>query len=181
MLTATAIACISIVGAGFLVALISVPFLAHACKIKSRCKAKTTGMVVEYKYKRNQNTMCVAPVVEFFVNGTAYKAYRHYKGVAVSKRSLVKSDEQSGENNKMYISENDFFHIKMVGCHHDYDKLAQEKWPLGSEMQVIYNPEKPEQAFAEKVVLASNTAGKVLAIVGGGLIALAGLFYLIFG
>ncbi len=180
MLTATAIVCISIVGAGLLVALISVPFLAHASNVKNKCTETTTGTVVDYKYKRNQNAMSVAPVVEFFVNGIAYKAYRHYKGVVASQRSLVKADEKSGNNNKMYISENDYFHIRIVGNHCDYDKLAQELWPLGSEMQVIYNPEKPEQSFAEKVVLASSTAGKVLAIVGGGLIALAGLFYLIF-
>ena len=51
---------------------------------------------------------------------------------------------------------------------------------MGSKVPVVYNPKNPKQGFVEKVVVISDIAGIVLLCVGGGFLALAGLFYILF-
>ena len=179
-MTATAIASIAIGGAGLLLALISIPFFIRKGVLEKKCSGKTTGKVIKYRYGGNTDLRSIAPVVEFCVDGKMYKAYRHYKGVVSKKVVTPNPDALAGQNNSFYISEKDVFHISKTGVFHDYSKLAEQTWPLGSALPVVYNPEKPKQAFVEKVVSISNIAGIVLLSVGCGLVIMAAIAYLVF-
>ena len=87
-LTPNLIACLAIGGAGILTALLSIPFFQHTGMLRRKCSARTTGTVVRYRLQR-RGSGCgtsIAPVVEFQAAGETYTAYRHYKGIAVSKK-----------------------------------------------------------------------------------------------
>lgn len=179
------ISCICIAGAGLLLAIISIPFFLHKKAVSKNCTEKTKGKVVKYRFGRGGNQSSIAPVVEFDVNGKTFKAYRHYRAVS-SRRSVsfqwqltLNPNELFGQSDCFYISEKDIFHINTKGVFHNYKKLAEGKWPLGSEMTVVYNPRKPRQAFVEKVVVISDIVGIGLLSCGCGMIAIAGIAYML--
>ncbi len=177
-MTGTMIACISIAGAGLLTALLSIIFFVRAKALKEKCTAQTTGMVIGHKFNMtNESGVSFAPVVEFMANGRIYNARRHYKGLAVKRITNPAAPQQDS----FFISEKDVFHINTVGKTYNYRAMAEEAWPLGSKLPVLYDPDKPKRAFVEKVVTLSDVVGIVLLSVGGGLMVLACVFYLIFG
>ena len=177
-MTALAISCIAVAGTGLILAIISIPFFTHLGRIKKKCTAKTMGTVVDYKCKRmGNNNTAITPVVEFIVDGHYYTAYRHYKGIV----SIKKTSGYGGNSSDaaFYISDRDWYHRTQYGGYADYSMLAREKWPMNSEMPVIYNPAKPKQAYAEKIVTISNIVGIALMSAGGGLIAISGIVFLL--
>jgi len=178
-MTALEISCICIMGVGLLTALVSVPFFTRARALKKNCTATTTGKVIKYKIGGGDNGRSVAPVVEYFVNGKKYKAYRHYRGVVAVKKITPKISELFGQNDSFYISGNDKFHFNAIGAYHNYRAIGERVWPKGSELPVVYNPEKPKQGFVEKVVVISDIVGIILAGMGAGLIFLSALILML--
>ena len=79
-----------------------------------------------------------------------------------------------------YVSDKDFFVVRKRGMHFSYRDHAEKVWPIGSEMKVIYNPNKPKQAYVEKVVVHSDIVGIVFAGVGALFVLMAIISYLIF-
>lgn len=173
------ISCICIAGAGLLLAIISIPFFLHKKAVSKNCTEKTKGKVVKYRFGGSGNLSSVAPVVEFNVNGRTFKAYRHYRAVSSKWQLTLNPNELFGQSDCFYISEKDIFHVNTKGVLHNYKKFAEEKWPLGSEMTVVYNPRKPRQAFVEKVVVISDIAGIGLLSCGCGTTAIAGIAYML--
>ncbi len=165
------ISCICVAGAGLLFAIISIPFFLRKKAVSKNCTEKTKGKVVKYRFAGGDNLSSIAPVVEFDVNGRTFKAYRHYRGVSFKRKSTL--------DDSFYISEKDVFHVSTKGVSINYKKLAGEKWPLGTEMTVVYNPRKPRQAFVEKVVVISDIVGIGLLSCGCGMIAIAGIVYML--
>lgn len=174
-MTGTEIAALCIAGAGVLLIFLSLIFFSHSRKVKRSCTAQTTGKVVRYRCVGHDNGRTYAPVVEYSVNTMLYEAYRRYKGVVHSHRTSFNKSEC-----EIYVSKRDVLHVKCVGLSVDIGAAMQERWPLGSSMTVYYDPEDPKRGFVEKVVVISDTVGVVLLCVGLGLLALAGLFYMIF-
>ncbi len=173
------ISSICIAGAGLLLAIISIPFFLHKKAVRKNCTEETKGKVVKYRFRGSGNLSSIAPVVEFYVNGRKFKAYRHYRCVSSKYQSTHNPNEMFGQSDRFYISEKDVFHINTKGVFHNYKKLAEEKWPLGSEMTVVYNPRKPRQAFVEKVVVISGIVGTVFLSCGCGIMAIAGIAYML--
>lgn len=175
-MTPIIISCISVAGAGLIIMLIAIPFFIHTTREKSRCSAQVSGEVVDYKYTRLGNgNSTIAPVVEFCVDGVVYTAYRHYKGIASSKKTSGTYKNTSEQTGGFYISDNDYFHRYNNGTRANYLMFAREKWPKGTRLLVVYDPKKPEHAYVEKVVVKTGIAGKVLTFVGGGLVVLAAI------
>lgn len=176
-MTELMISCIAVGGAGFLIALISIPFFMNSVRLKKKCCAKTMGTVIDYKYKRGNETS-IAPLTEFWIDGKQYIAYRHYKGV-VSTKKISLSNNMKEQSCSFYISDNDWFHKRQNGSVANYSMVAKEKWPIGMELPVVYNPKKPKQAYVEKVVVSSNIVGIVLVSVGAALMAIAGVIFIL--
>lgn len=176
-MTALEISCLCVAGVGLLIALISVPFFLRAAALKKNCTAETTGKVVKYRIGGGDNGRSVAPVVKYQVNGRNYKAYRHYRGIVSVKKITPKISELFGQNDSFYISAKDKFCINTTGVYHDYRKIGERVWPIGTELPVVYNPNKPKQGFVEKVVVTGDIVGIVLVSVGSGLMLLAGIIF----
>ena len=168
-MTTEILSCIIVCCAGILISLISIPFFLRNIILKKKCNSKTTGRVIDYKFKRLGNgEFYISPIAEFYADGNVFKAYRHYSGISNTKKiSRMKYDDYNSDN--IYISDNDIFHIVRNGNIHNYKQLAYQKWPVNSEITVFYNPKNPKQAFAEKIVVSSKVAGIVLLCVGLGI------------
>lgn len=171
---------IAVAGAGLIFCIIAIPFFIKEKTLMKKCTSRTTGQVVKYKYGGG-DAMWVSPVVEFEVGGKKYSAYRHYKGSARGSNSKPVIDPETGKELPFYIDEKEVFHrqitrIKLFQSNEEHNiKKVGEIWPIGSSMTVLYNPDKPKQAFVDKVVTISKIAGIVLLSCGGGFIALGTL------
>ncbi len=163
------------IGAGLI--LIALPFLFRKKALMKKCSATTTGQVVDYKFKRGERDY-ITPIVEFYIDDYPYQAYRHYKGVGSVKVNSSLSKETNPEDG-FFISKNDFFILRKSGQSFSYRIYAEKVWPLGSTLKVVYNPEKPKQAYVEKVVVISDIVGIVLSCVGALFVVIAGLVFIL--
>ena len=168
--------CIALVGV-LLIAL-SMLFFLKEKRLKKNCTSEIKGNVINYKYLGSNNARSIAPVVEYTVDGKKYKAYRHYKKIVSNNKYVLNKNKMLGENDSFYILD-DTFYINTVGFYHSYRSLAEEKWPLGTELPVFYNPKDPKQGFVEKVVTINKTVGIVLLCTGVGLIILSFISYIL--
>lgn len=127
-------------------------------RVIKKCSETTMGRVIKHKVNRRQEGTTIAPVVEFEVDGISYTACRRYRGVVSLKKTtgLLEKGKVLPSETNFFVSENDWFHITAKGYFHDLGKLAEEVWPIGSELPVVYNPKKPKQAYVEKVVVFSD-------------------------
>jgi len=140
---------IAVAGAGVLFILLSIPFWGRNKRLVNTCTSEADGIVTGYSCKNGDS---VVPVVEFQVDGKKYKAYRHIKFVYSTKTIPKKFSDFIGENDTFYIDEKDNFHGWYHGGIKNLYAMGREKWPEGSTLKVLYNPQKPKQAFVEKVV-----------------------------
>ena len=176
---AQTISCMVIAGVGIGLILLSIPFFLRRKKLTMKCSERTTGKVIDYYVKRNGDMgSSIAPIVEYVVNGKTYKAHRRYKGIKSVKKIPLKESENT-EQSSFYISKNDWFCKTQNGQVVNLSFQAKEMWPIDSEMPVLYNPDKPKQAYVEKIVVLSNIVGIVLASVGAGFVLLAGIVFMI--
>lgn len=175
IMTGTEITCLCVAGAAFILIMLSLIFFAHSRKVFRRYTAQTTGSIVAHRFMGHDSGRRVVPVVEYTVNGYVYSAYRHFKGVVNSHRTSFR--ESCCE---IFVSERDILHIKCVGMSVNMNEALEKLWPLGSSMTVFYDPDRPDRGYAEKVVTPWSVAGVVLLCVGLGLLALAGVFWLVF-
>ena len=164
--------CIALVGV--LLVILSILFFLKEKRLKKNCISVAKGNVIKYKYLGSNNARSISPVVEYTVGGKKYNAYRHYKKI-ISKNKYVLNNDES---DNFYILD-DTFYINTMGVYHNYRLLAEEKWPLGTELPVFYNPKNPKQGFVEKVITISKTVGIVLLCTGVGLIILSFISYIL--
>lgn len=108
-------------------------------RIKKNSINHILGEVVNYSYNQSR-----APVVEYEVNGKNYKTALRYSVVITTSstfkpiKSKVKGDIL---DTKLRIKNNSAVSINMT---------MQEAFPLGSYMNVYYNPDKPKESFVER-------------------------------
>ncbi|MEG0749354.1 MAG: hypothetical protein RR408_04840 [Carnobacterium sp.] len=108
-------------------------------RIKKNSINHILGEVVNYSYNQSR-----APVVEYEVNGKSYKTALGYSVVITTSstfkpiKSKVKGDIL---DTKLRIKNNSAVSINMT---------MQEAFPLGSYMNVYYNPDKPKESFVER-------------------------------
>ena len=174
------IAGISLAIPGLIVLAISIPFFSREKRIAAKCTGTTYGRVIGYVIRGGDNNVSVAPKVEFSVEGVKYKAYRHYRGVVSVSRTSYNPDSIAGQQDSFWISDRDVFHANIKGAFHNYKAIGEASWPLGTELPVVYNPDKPKQAFVEKVVTINKVWAFVLMGVGL-LFALQGIIAFLIG
>ena len=168
--------CIALVG--ILLIILSIVFFLKEKRLKKNCTSMVKGNVIKYKYFGSNNARSISPVVEYTVDGKKYNAYRHYKKIVSKNKYVLNKNKMLGENDNFSILD-DTFYINTVGFYHNYRVLAEEKWPLGTELPVFYNPKNPKQGFVEKVVTINKTVGIVFLCTGVGLIILSLVFYIL--
>lgn len=108
-----------------------------------KCTHLTTGHIVKHILNSNGN---IKPVVEYQVNGKIYTVVRRFRGIITRTNvSLNNLYVTKGA----YVTDKDYLYVP-IGTITNMKQMAQDLWPIGSEMTVYYNPSFPEQAYAEK-------------------------------
>lgn len=112
-------------------------------KKQKKMTGRTVGHVIRYSYRGEGR---LAPVVEYTVEGKTYEVRRKFRGyITKTVHAPVPIVRDSGA----YVNSKDYLVIKM-GNITNTKSIAEELWPVGKEMEVFYNPDKPEKAYAEK-------------------------------
>ncbi len=108
-------------------------------KIKNDCTEKTKGKVVQYSWQSSR-----APVVEYVVDGVAYKKALYYSYISHFHTPFSSPKVRAKDNlldTKLRLRGN-----TMVSLY----TLMRDHFPIGSEMIVYYNPKQPKLAYVER-------------------------------
>lgn len=109
------------------------------------CTDQTVGVVVRHVF-RGEGRMF--PVVQFSVGGKHYEArkrFEYVKRVRFSRLRGVARHPNAYEtpDGKLYLR---------IGTIIRYRKVAEELWPIGSEMTVYFNPENPSINYVDRPI-----------------------------
>ena len=142
--------------------LASVPFLrvllsypggdthSHLKRQNKLCTKKTDGIVKQYGFPGNGR---VYPIVEYFVNGTCYKAKKKFRGIITTQLSGVPVPMKS----EVYEDEKGWLHVK-TGAIANLRQFAEQLWPINSKMTVYYNPNNPKKCYVDRPISKSFTS-----------------------
>ncbi len=151
-------------GLGLILVLIGIMIRVLAKKKNSSCTDKTKGVVIKYGFPGEGR---MYPVVEYTVDGKQYRVKKKFRGTIVKRISGFPVDVQA----KAYEDEKERLHIK-IGPIADLYRLAEQLWPIHSEMTVYYNPENPKKSYVERPVTADFSSA-MFVIMGLATIALS--------
>lgn len=162
-------------GTGLLLLLLGVILNVLQKRKIRRCSRRTTGHVAEYHF-HGEGRVC--PAVEFCAAGQTFRILRRFRGYVTTKKV---SPGHLCSDSGAFVSDRDYLHVPMSAVT-DLRKMAEELWPIGSEMAVYYDPEDPKRAFAEKLPeKTSSSAGIALIWAGIGVMILAVIMMLVTG
>ena len=134
--------------------------------------AVVTGRISRYSYYGNGN---IAPVVAYTVNGKNYEVRRKFRSVV---EKTVRTFPPSCGQNSAYVTDKDVL-VLQTGSITDYDAVMSKLWPVGRQVPVFYDPEKPKRACAEKKQHLPGVITVVYFWVGLGIMALGFLLWLL--
>ncbi len=127
-----------------------------------QCTVTTKGMVIKYTLWNNNGVHF--PIVEYIVNNTKYNQRLKYGWVVKKTSSFNKINtevENDVKDRNLVIKSN--AHIST--------NALKEHFPIGTELDVFYNPQNPAKSYVMRFV--KNPAAKVLFFIGVSFIALA--------
>ena len=146
------------VAAGLLIALVQ-----H--RRQKRMTARVTGRVCRYSYRGEGN---IAPVMSYEVDGKTYEVRRKFRGIVEkSVTSPIPTIRDSGA----YVTDKDVL-VLHTGNINNYKAMLEALWPIGQPAVIFYNPEKPKQARAEKLLHLPGVLTVVYFWVGIGIMLL---------
>lgn len=161
---------LSVGGIGLLLTIAGVIVAVVEKKKASSCTAKTTGIVIKHSYRGNGN---ISPVVRYNISGTDYTVRRKYRWIITTSSNLP-TKKNVYVNSGAYIDDKDCLHLRM-GMVTDLNAVADGLWPIGSNMEVFYNPQNPKSAFAQRIPSKVSAIGLVFIWSGIGIIVLSAL------
>lgn len=151
-------------GIGLSIAIAGVFIKIIETKKNAECTMMTTGVVVKHRFAGDGRFY---PVVEFQVNGETYTTKKKFNGIiSVRQKGLpISTNNDAWEDDKGYL------HVK-TGAIANMRLLAEQLWPLNSQVNVFYSPRNPKKNYVER-----PTSNRVLTLVftlcGTGLIVVA--------
>lgn len=119
--------------------------------LKKKCTDKTNGKII--KYSRIAYNKINLPVVEYIVNGVTYKTVGpKFKGTITKCFSASFAKSSSVETN-LTTRENlpDVLKIHIKNSSYIENPLLS-LYPIGSDVEVYYNPNKPRMSYVQRVV-----------------------------
>ena len=131
----------------------------------SRCTSKTVGKVIQYSFMGDGR---IAPVVEYESGGSKYTCKKRFAGIK-KVHSTRLNEPEAWEDEKGYL------HVR-TGIRSNMRQLAQTLWPVGSEMEVYYDPDDPGTSCVG-VPVSNEFLCRVFLIAGAGIVALGILLY----
>ena len=131
----------------------------------SRCTSKTVGKVIRHSFMGDGR---ITPVVEYEVGGARYTCRKRFNGI-IKVHSTRLDEPDAWEDEKGYL------HVR-TGILSNMRQLAQTLWPVGSEMEVYYDPDDSGTSYVGAPV-DNAVLGRVFLITGAGIVALGILLY----
>ena len=131
----------------------------------SRCTSKTVGKVYQYSFAGDGRA---APEVEYEVGGEKYICQKSINGI-IKVHSTSLDEPEAWEDEKGYL------HVQ-TGIIANMRQLTQTLWPVGTEMEVHYDPNDPGNSYVG-VPVNNDVLCRVFLIAGAGIAALGGLLY----
>lgn len=109
------------------------------------CTAQTTGRVVRHAF-RGEGRMF--PIVEFTAAGQQYESRKRFEYIKLVRFGglnglLIHPNASETPDGKLYLR---------LGAFVNYRALAEELWPIGSQMAVYFNPENPRINYADRPI-----------------------------
>ena len=132
---------------GVIFVLLGVTFNIIEKRQNKLCTKKTDGIIKQYRFPGNGG---VYPIVEYFVNGTCYKAKKKFRGI-ITTRLLFRMKSE------IYEDEKGWLHVK-TGAITNLHQLAEQLWPINSKMTVYYNPNNPKKCYVDRPISKSFTS-----------------------
>ena len=128
---------------GLILLLISLMFIYKDSATIKRCNEVVKGKVIKYTLWGNNGVYF--PIVEYAVNNISYTQRLKYGWIVSKSSSLnnVKSEvNNNAEDTNLNISRN---------AHISTNPL-KDKFPVGTELDVYYNPENPKESYVLRFV-----------------------------
>ena len=147
---------------GLIFLILSLIFKNKDKKMVKQCTLTTKGKVIKYTLWTNNGVHF--PIVEYIVNDTKYNQRLKY-GWIVNKSSSFNKIKTEVEND---VKEGNL--VINSNAHISTDAL-KEHFPVGTELDVFYNPQNPDKSYVMRFV--KNPAVKVLFFIGLSFIVLA--------
>ena len=146
-------------------------------KRNDKCTAQSTGIVIDYyrKGSLSHGDFHVGPVVEFKnEHGNSYTARKNFAGV------VRKTDSRRvGLENGMYEDSKGVLRITTGRSGLSEEAMAENLWPLGSEMTVYYDPSDPSvRNYVDKPV-NSKVLPNIFMLTGIAFVVLSGIMYFV--
>ena len=147
---------------GLVLLILSLVFKNKDKKMVEKCTLSTKGKVIKYTLWNNNGIHF--PIVEYVVKDTKYNQRLKYGWI------INKSSSFNGIKTKVV---NDILGENLVINSNAYisTNVLKEHFPIGTELDVFYNPENPAKSYVARFV--KNPAIKVLFFIGLFFIALA--------
>ena len=164
------LALISVGGIGILFIGASMLMKAAAHKKAKACTAVTMGAVIDHRFMGEGR---MYPVLEYTVDGTRYHVRKQFRGIKTKSLSGLPIRTQAAA----YEDPKGWLHVQ-TGPIARLDTLAEQLWPLGSQMTVHYNPSNPGKSYVERPIVG-NFATLMFNIAGFLLIAMSILPYVL--
>ena len=164
------LALISVGGIGILFIGASMLMKAAARKKAKACTAVTMGTVIDHRFMGEGR---MYPVLEYTVDGTQYRATKQFRGIKTKSLSGLPIRTQAAA----YEDAKGWLHVQ-TGPIARLGTLAEQLWPLGSQMTVYYNPSNPDKSYVERPIVG-NFATLMFNIAGFLLIAMSILLYVL--
>lgn len=147
---------------GLIFLILSLIFKNKDKKMVKQCTLTTKGKVIKYTLWNNNGVHF--PIVEYIVNDTKYNQRLKY-GWIVNKSSSFNKIKTEVEND---VKEGNL--VINSNAHISTDALKEHS-PVGTELDVFYNPQNPDKSYVMRFV--KNPAVKVLFFIGLSFIVLA--------
>ncbi len=140
---------------GLILLLIGILLKLHDRSTKNNSTAITKGKVIRYTFWNNNGVHF--PIVEYSVNNTTYTKTLKY-GFIINKsnplNSLKTEVTNNVENSNIKIETNSYISTNPL----------MEKFPVGTFMDVYYNPNNPKQGYVLRYV--KNSSSIILILTG---------------
>lgn len=147
---------------GLILLILSLIFKCKDKKMVEQCTLTTKGKVVKYTLWNNNGVHF--PIIEYIVNDTKYNQRLKY-GWIVNKSSSFNRIKTEVEND---VKEENLIINSNV---HISTNALKEYFPVGTELNVFYNPQNPNKSYVMRFV--KNPSVKVLFFIGLSFIFLA--------
>lgn len=157
-------------GIGLLLIGASALMKAVARKKAMACTAATPGTVIDYRFTGEGR---MHPVLEYTVDGARYRVRKQFRGVKTVRLSGLPARTQTAA----YEDAKGWLHVR-TGSVARLDTLAEQLWPLGSQMAVHYDPGNPGKSYVERPIVG-NFATLMASITGFSLIAVGILLHVL--